>query len=255
MRSLLIAPAEEKRLAEAFKSGADAVIVDLSGVAAAERAVARAGAARFLKETRVCGGGARLIVGVNPLDSGETDSDLDALMADAPAAILLRGSFGAESVQQLSAKLAVREADFAIPDGSTRIIAVADTARSLFSMGSYRGSSPRLIAVAWSEDSLRADIAAETERDGCGAHAGPYRLARDLTLLAATSAGVAAIDTIFADPHDGASLRAEAFAARRDGFAGKLAIGPAQVAIINDVFARRTAPSGLGPTESPPRAP
>ena len=30
MRSLLIAPADEKRLAEALKSGADAIIVDLA---------------------------------------------------------------------------------------------------------------------------------------------------------------------------------------------------------------------------------
>ena len=75
------------------------------------------------------------------------------------------GSLGAASVQQLSAKLAVREAEFALPDGGTRIIAVADTAQSLFSMGSYRGSSARLIGVAWSAEPLRADIGAETDRD------------------------------------------------------------------------------------------
>ncbi len=240
MRSLLIAPADQERLAAALLSGADAVVVDLA--APAERTAARTLAARFLKETRGRAGGPRLIVRVNPLDSGETDADLDAVMPHAPEAILLPGSLGAASVQQLSAKLAVREAEFALPDGSTRIIALADAARSLFGMGSYRGSSVRLIGVAWSAEPLRNDIGAEADRDPSGAYAGPYRLARDLTLIAAASAGVAAIDTGFADLDDEEGLRAEALAARRDGFAGKIAIDPAQAAAINGAFPLRPTP-------------
>ena len=48
---------------------------------------------------------------------------------------------------------------------------------------------------------------------------------------------MAAIDTVFPDIRDMEGLRAEALAARRDGFAGKMAIDPAQVGVINDVFA------------------
>jgi citrate lyase subunit beta / citryl-CoA lyase len=242
MRSLLITPADQKRLGEALMSGADAVIVDLAGAAPAERAGARTVAARFLKEARGNRDGPVLIVRANALDSGETDSDLDVVMAGAPDAILLPGSLGAASVQQLSAKLAVREADLSLADGGTKIIAVADAARALFGMGSYRGSSARLTGIAWSVDSLRADIGAETDRDRFGNHLGPYRLARDLTLLAATSAGVAALDAVFPDLHDKEGLRAEALSARRDGFAGKMAIDSAQVGVINDVFPSRRAP-------------
>ena len=242
MRSLLIAPADEQRLAEARESGADAIILDLARARPADIVTARAAAARFLKERQTQRGGPVLIVRANALDSGETDSDLDAVMAHAPDAILLPGSLGAMSVQQLSAKLAVREAEFALPDGGTRIIAVADTARSLFGMATYRGSSARLIGVAWSAASLRADIGAETDRDRLGDYAGPYRLARDLTLLAATSARVAAIDGVFPNVRDLAGLRAETLAARRDGFTGKMAVDPAQVAVINDVFPSRFSP-------------
>jgi len=237
MRSLLIAPADDERLAEALKSGADAVAIDLAGAAPAGKGAARALAARFLKATRG-GPGARVIVRLSPLDSGEADSDLDAVMAHAPDAILLPGSLGAASVQQLSAKLAVREADFALTDGATRIIAVVDTARALFGMGSYRGASARLIAIAWSAEGLRSDVGARTDRDDGGVYASPYRLARDLTLLAAASAGVAAIDTVFANSHDMEGLRAEALAARRDGFGAKMAIDAAQAAVIDEVFRR-----------------
>jgi citrate lyase subunit beta/citryl-CoA lyase len=246
MRSLLIAPADEQRLAEALNSGADAIIVDLAQPAPAERAAARAAAARFLEEARGRLGGPMLILRANSLDSGETDADLDAVMPSAPDAILLPGSLGAPSVQQLSAKLAVREAEFDLPDGETRIIAVADTAQSLFHMGTYRGSSGRLIAVAWSAESLRADIGAETDRDRLGEALGPYRLARELALLAATSARVAAIDTAFLNIRDLEGLRAEALAARRDGFIGKIALDPAQVGVINDVFPSRSVPLAKG---------
>jgi citrate lyase subunit beta/citryl-CoA lyase len=239
MRSLILAPVDEKRLAETLASGADALIVDLTLAAPGDSAAARSAAAGFIKEARARGGGPALVVGVNRLDSGETDADLDAVMRHAPDAILLPGSFGAASVQQLSAKLAVREADFAIPDGMTRIIAVADTARGLLNIASYRGSSGRLVGIAWSVTSLRTDIGAETDRDEAGAYAGAFRLARELTLLAAAAAGVAAIDAAFADSANLEGLRAEAIAARRDGFSAKLAIDPAQPRIINDVFGSR----------------
>ena len=107
MRSLLIAPADEQRLAKALQSGADALVVDVADAAPATRAGARAVAALFLKEARSKRGGPALIVRANALDSGEVDSDLDAVMGGAPDAILLPGSLGAVSVQQLSAKLAV----------------------------------------------------------------------------------------------------------------------------------------------------
>jgi citrate lyase subunit beta/citryl-CoA lyase len=240
MRSLLIAPADEQRLAEALQSGADAVLVDLAQAAPATRAGARAAATHFLKEARGKRGGPALIVRTHALDSGEVDSDLDAIMAGAPDAILLPKSLGAASVQQLSAKLAVREAKFSLEDGATRIIAVADTAQSLFSMGSYRGSSARLAGIAWSAEALRANIGAEADRDGLGGYFGPYRLARELTLLAATAAGVAAIDAVFPDARDLEGLRAETLAARRDGFAGKLAIDAARAGAINEIFGSRS---------------
>ncbi len=241
MRSLLIAPADEQRLAEALQSGADAVIVDLAQAAPATREEARATAARFLKEARGTGAAPALIVRVNGLDSGETDADLDTVMAHAPDAILMAGSLGAASVQQLSAKLAVREAEFALPDGGTRIIAVADTAQSLFSMGSYRGSSARL-------DRRRLERGALARR--YRRRDGPRPLRRSSWRLS-TRAGVDAArrdvgarggDRRGSSPtlRDLEGLRAEALAARRDGFAGKMAIDPAQVGAINAIFPSRS---------------
>jgi citrate lyase subunit beta/citryl-CoA lyase len=64
----------------------------------------------------------------------------------------------------------------------------------------------------------------------------PYRLARDLTLLAAAATGVDAIDTVFVNLRDMEGLALEAQAAARDGFTAKMAVHPGQIAAINAAF-------------------
>ncbi|HUC72871.1 MAG TPA: aldolase/citrate lyase family protein, partial [Stellaceae bacterium] len=61
-------------------------------------------------------------------------------------------------------------------------------------------------------------------------------LARSLCLLAASAAGVDPIDTIYTDFRDEAGLAEECAAAKRSGFTAKMAIHPAQVAVINRAF-------------------
>ena len=178
-----------------------------------------------------------MIVRVSPLNSGETDRDLDAVMPAAPFAVMLPGTRGAASVQRLSTKLAVREALNAMEDGATAILASVDTAEGLLAAASLRGASPRLIGVAWDAEALAAEVGAERARDD-GALGAPLRTARDTILFAAAAAGVEAIDTAFPDPGDGEALGAEAVAARRAGFVAKLAISADQAAIVNEAFGR-----------------
>ncbi|MCH9764557.1 MAG: HpcH/HpaI aldolase/citrate lyase family protein, partial [Alphaproteobacteria bacterium] len=54
--------------------------------------------------------------------------------------------------------------------------------------------------------------------------------------MTAAAANVAAIDTIYIDLRDQPGLAREAADAASDGFTGKLAIHPDQVAVINDAF-------------------
>jgi citrate lyase subunit beta / citryl-CoA lyase len=236
MRSFLFAPPDERQLAQALESGADALVIDLAAAHPSGRVGARSAVARFLETMRGRSAGPALIVRPNALDSGEIEADLDSVMVDPPEAILLPRSLGAESVQELSSKLAVREALYSLADGATGIIAAAETAQALLNLGGYRGATERLIGVVWSAESLRRDIGATTERDRDGRYFSSYGLARDLTLLAATSAGVQAIDTAFPNVGDEEGLRAEARAARHDGFAGKIAIDAVHAAIINEIF-------------------
>src|SRR4030095_4550617 len=81
-----------------------------------------------------------------------------------------------------------------------------------------------------------AELGAATNRDAAGHFTSPYMLARNLSLAAAASARVQALDTVYAESRYTQGLREEAEEALRDGFTAKMAIHPAQVAPINEVF-------------------
>jgi citrate lyase subunit beta/citryl-CoA lyase len=239
MRSLLFVPGDsERKFAKALASRADALILDLEdSVAPANKEGARKAVRDAIHEARRKKTRPRIYVRVNPLGSGLLEADLDAVTTARPDGIMLPKSRGGQDVMQLSTKLAVREAESDLPDGEIAILPIAtESAAALFNMGSYAGASRRLSALTWGAEDLSADVGAATNRLADGAYTDPYRLARALTLFAATAAEVAPIDTVFVNFRDMAGLASECAAARRDGFGGKLAIHPDQVATINEAF-------------------
>jgi len=244
MRSLLFVPADSPgKLGKALACGADAIILDLEDSVAPERKeAARAGAAGFLAQTLSKPVRPRLIVRVNGLATGLIDTDLDAIVPAHPDAIMLPKAEGGASVVHADAKLTAREALHGLVDGAIRIVAIAtETAPALFLAGTYRGASTRLAALTWGAEDLSAELGAETNRDAQGRFLDPYRLARTLCIAAAAAADVPALDTVYVDFRDELGLRRECEEARRDGFAGKMAIHPGQVATINDVFTPKPA--------------
>jgi citrate lyase subunit beta/citryl-CoA lyase len=239
MRSLLFVPADSaKKLDKAMSSGADALIIDLEdSIALDGKSRARESAAAFLKETVAAAARPYLVVRVNSLQTGLTDADLDAVVPAQPDAIMLPKAEGGTSVVHADAKLAVREALAGLPDGHVKMIVLTtETAAALFRAGSYAGASARLIALTWGAEDLSAELGAERNRDADGRFLDPYRLARVLCLAGAAAAEVPALDTVYVDFRNSDGLRRECEEARRDGFAGKIAIHPAQVPIINELF-------------------
>lgn len=247
MRSLLFVPGDSpKKLEKGMNSGADVLLIDLEdSVALDAKDEARRITAAFLSERGKDADRPRLFVRVNGLTTGLIDTDLDGVMRSAPDGIVLPKSVGGADVAHLGAKLAVREAEFGLGDGATRILAIAtENAAGVFALGTFAGASHRLMGLTWGGEDLSADLGAETNRGEDGAYTDPYRLARSLTLLGAAAAGVDAVDSVFTNFRDMAGLEAECRTARRDGFVAKMAIHPAQVPVINEAFT--PSPEAIG---------
>ncbi len=113
---------------------------------------------------------------------------------------------------------------------------VTETAASLFNLLSYRDPKSPLAAMSWGAEDLSAALGASSKYDEGGELSFTYKLARSLCLAGAVAAGVQPVDGVFAEFRDEDGLKREAEAARGEGFTGKLAIHPAQVAVINAAF-------------------
>ena len=211
MRSLLLVPpGDAQALARALASDAEALVVD-------------AGAAVT--------GGPAMFARVRPLDDAEALTDIEAAAGMGARGLALPQATGGSDVQRLGARLAVQEARLGLPDGALQILVFAsESPRALFGLSSYRDASRRLAGLVFTASPLAAKLGAR------GRNRSPLRLARDLTLYAARSAGVLALDAPYPDIDDLDGLREEAKGARDDGFDGKAALDPAQVAVINAIF-------------------
>jgi citrate lyase subunit beta / citryl-CoA lyase len=235
-RSMLFVPGDsEKKIAKSEGFAPDAVILDLEdSVAPVNKPTARRIVSDYLTSAnRRCA----LYVRVNPLDTPDALIDLAAVMAAKPDGIMLPKAGSAHDCVQLSHYLDAFEAQHDIPRGNTQIIPVAtEVPEAIFALGNYAIVGARLAGITWGAEDLAAAIGAIDNRDEAGEWSQPFELTRSLCLFGASAAKVAAIDTLHADYKDDAGLAASSRRARRDGFAGRLAIHPAQVAIINEAF-------------------
>jgi citrate lyase subunit beta/citryl-CoA lyase len=239
MRSMLFVPADsERKLAKAFASGADAIILDLEDSVAADRkSQGREMARAFVAAEKGKTGRPLLYVRINALDTNLWEDDLAAVMPSHPDGIMQPKTRSGEDVHRLSIALHHAEAANGHTGPETRIVPiVSELPLSILQMPSYIGSSTRLAAINWGMEDLSAELGAATYRDANGQITSPFRLARDLTLYTATAAGVQPLDAVFPDFRNLEGLQQECREAARDGFTGKAAIHPDQVAVINAAF-------------------
>jgi len=236
MRSMLFVPGDNpKKLAKGLESGADALIIDLEDAVARDRKPeARRIALDFLRNVK---SDQSLFVRINPLSTPEAVDDLAAVIAGAPAGIVIPKCRSKEDILAADNFVTALEVRENLTRGRTKLLPiVTETAGGMFTLGGYAGSSSRLCGMMWGCEDLSADVGASENRHADTSYLAPFELARSLCLYAAAAAGVAAIDTVFTDFRDGRNLEREAVAAERVGFAAKAAIHPGQIEIINRAF-------------------
>jgi citrate lyase beta subunit len=217
LRSLLFVPgSDERKLLKALGSDADGVIADLEdGVAPAEKEAARSLVRRVLAEAETrCA----LLVRVNGVGTSELEDDL-AAVEGLPLDGLVLPKAAPEAVALLG-------------DGGPPLLALVETASGL--RQAYEiASAPRVEALMLGAADLGAELRLEPREDGL-----ELLHARSQLVLDSAAARVRPpFDGVCLATHDKGGLAAEARLARSLGMGGKACIHPAQVGVVNEVFA------------------
>jgi citrate lyase subunit beta / citryl-CoA lyase len=234
---MLFVPGDsDRKFAKAAGIGADALILDLEdSVAPTMKAEARAKVAALLDDQSPREWA--FFVRVNPFDTGMTFDDMAAVVKPGLDGLLIPKADGAPDIARIGEELDRLEAKAGMSIGTVKIAVVAtETAKAMFNLGSYTPAHSRLIALTWGAEDLAAAVGATANKQENGDWTFPYQVARTLCLFAASAAGVAPLDTLYADFRDPEGLEQDCKRARRDGFTGRIAIHPDQIAIINRCF-------------------
>ena len=231
VRSMLFTPGHRPDLiAKAARSSADAVIVDLEdAVATNVKQDARANLAS-LPDSSI-----PFFVRLNGFDTGLLWEDLVASAHASVDGVILPKAESRQVMLKVCGALSALETAAGQPEGSIALIPMIETAVGVQNAFEILDGCPRVEAVMFGsgeQGDLVADLGVEWEPVGTGLH-----YSRSRVLLAARAAGVPhPIDGVFMNFRDQDALRVESQLARRLGYVAKLAIHPAQVGIINEVF-------------------
>lgn len=240
VRSFLFVPGDsERKRGKAEGIAADALILDLEDSVNQENLpLARQMTRDYLAASRGQTRKQQLWVRINPLDTDLSLPDLAAIMAGAPDGIILPKTYSAAEAIKLDHMLSALEAREDIDIGQTKILVVAtETARSVFTMESYIGASPRIYGMTWGAEDLAAALGAFTNRKPDGEYEDVYTLMRTLCLASCKAGDMEPVDSVYTNFRDSEGLYAEALQGRKAGFTGKVAIHPDQVDVINEAFA------------------
>ncbi len=232
LRSLLYTPGDRgERIEKALRDGlADVVVADLEDAVAPQRKmearrqiIAAWKAVPTSKSVR----GVR----INEWPGRAAQADLAMVMPSKPALIAVPKCHDVAALKSLDDHLTTEEERLGIPIGSTRILAILETAAGILLARDVAASSPRIVAVAFGAEDLAADAGMRRSPSNW-----EVAVPRSLVALAAAAAGVQALDMITADFNDSERLLREAREAKALGFAGKMCIHPAQVTVVHEAF-------------------
>lgn len=222
-RTLLVTPAlDPARFSKAQEVGADMGLLDLEdGVPMALKAEARRIAVEYLARPRP---GIPMAVRINSLRTPDGLRDVLAML-DAgarPDSILLPKVESPAELQQLDELLGA-----SIPQAS--LLAIVETVRGVSAVDSIATSTPRLRGLIFGAADMSAQLGVPLTWE-------PLLYARSRIAMAASLAGICAIDSPFFDLEDGTGLVEETRRARALGFTGKVVIHPQQVPLIHEAL-------------------
>lgn len=231
LRSMIFTPGHRRDLIEkAIRSGSDAVIVDLEDAVALE---AKPQARELLADLPASA--VPLFVRTNGPETDMLWDDVVAAGAAGVAGLVIPKAEHAETIQRIDGALTALETLNGHEPGSIGIIPLIESGLGVRNTYDMAVASDRVECVMFGggeQGDLVADLGCEWTPEGTG-----LMQARSQVLLSSRAAGIEhPFEAVFMDFRNLDALRVECELARTLGYVGKVAIHPAQVAVINDVF-------------------
>jgi citrate lyase subunit beta / citryl-CoA lyase len=229
-RSMLFVPVTQRRFVDgAARRGADAIILDLEdSIAPSEKERARTLIPEAAKI--VSRGGADVVVRLNrPLRL--CVRDLEAVVGAGVQAVALPKAESAQHVQLIAEVIDELEAERGIPLGTTKMLAMVETASAFFRIAEIAKASPRLVALNVGAEDFALSAGMLPEAEG-------LFMPKQMCVFAARAAGIMPLGFVgtVAEFHDLDGFRQTVRRSRRIGFMGASVIHPSQVEILNQEF-------------------
>jgi citrate lyase subunit beta/citryl-CoA lyase len=217
-------------LEKAARSGTDAVIVDLEdSVSVDNKAEARDNLSRLPASP------VPWYVRTNAVETGLLWEDVVAAGRSPAVGVIIPKAESPQVISQVDGALTALELTSGRPVGSVTVIPLIESALGVRLTYEMARASTRVECVMFGggeQGDLVADLGVTWTPEGTG-----LMQARSQVLLSSRAAGVPyPMEAVFMDFRSPEGLRIECELARTLGYVGKVAIHPAQVEVINDVF-------------------
>lgn len=258
MRSVFYIPGNNPKLLGKIEGiRADVITLDLEdSVPAGEKARARELTRAHLASARSTG--SLVYCRINCWASGLTEGDLEAIVGPDLDGVCLPKADHPEEVVRLAGVLSRLEGERDLPEGSTKIQLLIETARGLMHCFEAAQASPRVVALVFGALDFARDMGVRPE-SGAAVVAYP----RALVAVTARACRRAAIDSVFPAYRDSEGFERDTIESRLLGYEGRIVIHPSQLAPaqklyapsseecewarkVVDVFERVAVPQGLG---------
>ncbi|MDR1510999.1 MAG: CoA ester lyase [Synergistaceae bacterium] len=209
----------------------DGLVIDLEdAVSSSEKDSARILVREALRRGEF--GKCEVTVRVNATDTPHWRNDIAVVVPYRISGVRVPKVDNVRTVRDMDEEISAIEEKSGIPQGSTKIFCLLESALGVWNAFDIAKASPRVTAILPGGEDLAADLRTSRSKEGS-----ELEWIRRMIIIAARAAGVDALDTIFPNVNDEDGLRKEAGFVKQLGYDGKSVIHPNQIPIIHGVYA------------------